>query len=302
MVHAMPWWWWLIVLPIICAVLAATLWWRGAYAKLLSRSDMRTFQPTPHMWPLAASSWYAVPWGTPWDTLEISADGARQGLVQFWSVTNRVELLDALYWLLTDGHRTTFDAEVAHWSRLDDAAAEEVRAGIRAHMPPDEAVEALWRLDRIRANDRDIAHIDFAAWDFVRFLLLCRLGFGAGFINADEAYDFMTVSQLYLQPRFPDWSTMLHHYAIGRWFWNSEGGLSEMRNRRDTRVHLRKITSGDTAPTKVTPYGMPPPPCRWLFVDALAAAGLPPLTDEERATATDPARHIDDILTGRRPR
>ena len=74
-------------------------------------------------------------------------------LARDWGVRSRIDLLTQIFWLATSGHRSDFDEERARWSNTSLAEAE--RYELRGTSESSQnAAETLWRLERMRSNDR----------------------------------------------------------------------------------------------------------------------------------------------------
>ena len=69
-----------------------------------------------------------------------------------WGVCSRTDLLARIYWLITSGHRTGFDAERARWVSTSLAEAERHELWDTADSSSD-AAKTLWRLERMLNNE-----------------------------------------------------------------------------------------------------------------------------------------------------
>ena len=132
----------------------------------------------------------------------------------------RTDLLARIYWLITSGHRTGFDAERARWVSTSLAEAERHELWDTADSSSD-AAKTLWRLERMLNNDRDIRNVDFAAWDLVRAAMLTRCGFAMGWLTEDETWDTLAVLDRALREHYRSWTQVSESFRLARWYWSS---------------------------------------------------------------------------------
>jgi len=142
-------------------------------------------------------------------------DSLRNLLSQWWGVRTRSELLDALEYLDTGGHRRKFAGIGAVVTRLPP----EVVGWLEARVA---------RLDPELANQVAVAQRQYTTlggrsllgWDYGRYVALCRWGYAVGFLTEDDAWERMMRAARILQPRFGSWSELGENYLIGREFWS----------------------------------------------------------------------------------
>jgi len=146
-----------------------------------------------------------------------------------WGVCSRADLLSQVHWLITSGHRTSFDAERARW--VDTSLAEAERHELReTAASSSDAAETLWRLERMLNNDRDIRNVDFSAWDLVRAAMLTRCGFALGWLTEEETWDTLAILDQGLRERYRSWTQVSESFRLARWYWNSTSGMDEHFN------------------------------------------------------------------------
>lgn len=179
------------------------------------------FARGPLAWPLAAGAGFAECSGQAVDTLDDDdpADAASM-LHQWWGITNRGDLIDQVWWLLVEGHRSGFEREREHWRSLDGPAAKQARAMAKQQVG-DERLERPVRFDRVRRNERDIVEVDFLAWDLLRAIMLLRNGVAIGYIDERVAADTMLLVAERLQANYGSWEELGSHFERARWHWRA---------------------------------------------------------------------------------
>jgi len=143
---------------------------------------------------------------------EDSVIGVRGLLQKWWSISNREELLQTLTWINQGGHRQLFSAIGAR----------------TADLSPDQLSNAVSQLNSEDANSLMVAHRYYkkfgaqsiTAWDYGRYINLCRWGVAAGYVTEDEAWPHMMHAAAILQQTVSSWSEFGENYLVGREFWS----------------------------------------------------------------------------------
>ena len=165
-------------------------------------------------WALAASAILSTYNHEPLDTLSSrdSVVEARRLLQNSWDISNREDLLKTLDWIDQGGHRQLFNA-------LGSRAA---------NLSPDELAKAASRLGAEDANSVMVAHQYYekystqsiAAWDYARYINVCRWSVAAGYISEEEAWPRVMHAAQILQQTFTSWKEFGENYLVGREFWS----------------------------------------------------------------------------------
>ena len=129
-----------------------------------------------------------------------------------WGISSHDQLLEALIWIDQGGHRQSF-------SRLGESTA---------NLSPTELATIVSHLDSEKANSVTMAHRYYAkysaqsitAWDYARYINLCRWSVAAGYISEDEAWPRVMHAAQILQQTFSSWKEFGANYLIGREFWS----------------------------------------------------------------------------------
>jgi len=225
-------------------------------------------------------------------------EGTRTMLSLDWGVCSRTDLLSQVHWLITSGHRTSFDAERARW--VDTSLAEAERHELRETAESSsDAAETLWRLERMLNNDRDIRNVDFAAWDLVRASMLTRCGFALGWLTEDETWDTLAILDQGLRERYRSWTQVSESFRLARWYWNSTSGKDEHFNDLHDINRSLVLLSPD-GPWGLIDWDVETPEPSFLILDDLLDAGVAaPLSAGDRKRATHWERWVDDQVITR---
>ncbi|EKT61015.1 DUF1266 domain-containing protein [Providencia sneebia] len=144
------------------------------------------------------------------------------GLSQAWGVSNRYDLINQLYWLITSGHtndyyllrdRVLYANEAERYSII-----QEIKDSDDSEQNKE---EQLWRVEMISKNINDICNTKFIAWDFARFSKLCLDGCRAGYITKQEAQDWSLMSASMVKRIYTGWGDFWDNFLKTRWFWAS---------------------------------------------------------------------------------
>ncbi len=165
-------------------------------------------------WALAASAILSTYNQEPLDTLSAGGSvlGAKRLLHDSWGISNHDDLLKTLDWIDQGGHRQLFSAIGARTSNLST----------------DELARAVSHLDPENANSVMVAHRYYdrysaqsiSAWDYARYINVCRWGVTAGYISEEEAWPRVMHAAQILQQTFTSWNEFGENYLIGREFWS----------------------------------------------------------------------------------
>jgi len=219
-------------------------------------------------WALAASAILSTFNHERLDTLSTndSALGVRNMLQNWWSIGNRDEFLQALEWIDAGGHRQVF-------SELGARTAD---------LSPEELSKAVSSLNAEDANSVMVAHRYYkqygaqsiTAWDYARYINLCRWGVAAGYISEAEAWPRAMHAAAILQQTFTSWSEFGENYLVGREFWS----LSQTRtDGQRMRAIYEKLVNDRGSPWNRIPWNLPlEQPSSTVQILASNSSGTPP--------------------------
>lgn len=160
------------------------------------------------------------------------------GLARGWSIFNRNDLLDSLGWLETGGHRAGFN-EIVHW--LDDADPE-ARAQNLHLADADEKTSN--RVAFVMSHKDALNGKSIDAWDFARYVNLCRWGYHTGFLTEGEAWGLIMPIARDIQTTYASWDEYGRAFLVGREFWSPKEMIKSGPYSR--RIHTRLVTEPDS--------------------------------------------------------
>lgn len=173
-----------------------------------------------HLWALAASAIYFEARHCRHDTLlprdktEDNVRKERKILNEWWGIFNKETLLQNLELLESGGHRQYFHALVEAIQKDD----RQVLNNYRDYLQDDEKFKE--RLAFVSRNRYKCGPKSLVAWDYCRYIMLCRLGYEVGYITEDEAWEKMMHAARILQKTFDSWKDMGNDFFFGREFWS----------------------------------------------------------------------------------
>lgn len=230
----------------------------------LKRNSQPRLQAEAHQWALAAVAMQARVGGQDDDTLAGSPANAlkqkavRRWLAKNWEIDDADELDETLEWLFETGHRAEFAQTVDRLGRMlpeeYDTYLEEVAAGKHGFVDQAEQLEEAHRVLMVRDNLYDIQFMSFLAWDYLRYIHLCRMGFAASWLDEGEAWQGILAAAQVLQSRYESWQEMGESFLHAREFWS----IVEMN--KDGQAYqqvLRKLLTEPESPWQQLAWNMP---------------------------------------------
>lgn len=192
------------------------------------KKDAKLAEMSPELWPLAVGAPYAIVTDYNWCTIAAADEVeqakekqiAAEGLSHAWGISSRNSLLQQLFWLLTEGHRTAYQEQIKHDCSLAPHEYTQYAAQLASEGDSDDK-ERLWQMNMARNNKRKVCQLDFYAWDMVRFVMLCHSGARAGYISEQEMKDFSLLAATELQRHCQSWKDVSKTFLLARWFWKA---------------------------------------------------------------------------------
>ncbi|SRR6266568_383442 len=190
----------------------------GGAATQSFSAGSRSYTRAQREWALAASAILATFNREPMNTLASggpSPDQRRnaQRLIRvWWGIGSREDLLTALVGIEQGGHRMAFSAVGSRVEKLSPEDLKKIVSGLSsdgAHS----VVIAHRYYDKLGSQS-------ITAWDFARYINLCRWGVESGYLSEDEAWPRVMYAAGILQQTFSSWREFSEDYLIGREFWS----------------------------------------------------------------------------------
>lgn len=164
----------------------------------------------------------------------------RRSLANSWSVSGRDDLIDTVSSMTYYGHAMSFNYDVALFKSLSKAEQNDIlknAEGVDKYMWP-----YVMELDK-KWGDKGIY-----AWDWFRMGHLCRWGYMAGYITAEEAYElFEPVAEL-LRETYSSWDEASENYLDGYAYWarvDVSSGPNEFSRRQTIYEELKTAEKTD---------------------------------------------------------
>ncbi len=159
-----------------------------------------------------------------------------------WGVTNHQELINVLEALKKIGYRERYRAL---------AALSEAELHDRIAAAPGEERYPLELVLKTHARHGRSALL---AWDLVRYVAVCRWGYGLGYLTDEEFWSRVTAAAQDLQRSFRSWQEMGDDYLLGREFWGSSGA-TDMANAWSDWAY-RALLTNPWSPWRKLEWGM----------------------------------------------
>jgi len=207
--------------------------------------------PSPKAWALAASALLTQRNGGTHDTLPDSLfrmndqGDTRKLLGTSWGVRNRNDLLDCLKTLSTTGHRTGYNVMAAAVTRMSDKEFDDLLAK--------SDVTRITVLTEMRTYCRSNFGKSIFAWDFARYINLCRWGYSAGYLSAEEAWSLIMPMARRVQKRFSSWEELGRNFLHGRLCSMPE---LYMDDKTQAEAALKFLLTDPTSPWKTIPWDL----------------------------------------------
>ncbi|WOO83889.1 putative protein YbeU [Vanrija pseudolonga] len=272
---------------------------RAAFAAMPVKFHWATppaaYVPQPQHWTYAVAAPYSADrtrlTDIGWETglyAESPADAASlaEGLDESWGITDRVSLLAQLHSLLTDGHRSEYNAWREHWHGSLTAEAD-----LREEGDEDNLQRYLWFKDDAFGSRT----INFLAWDLVRFAFLAISGATLGYITMEERDDALRHLVAPLRRAYGTWHDVGAAWLAGRRWWSAS--IGDPHDKRQAAI--LEVAEGPEGPWGHLPWTLPVPAPQGVFVRALLEEGIAePLSPHDVDSATQEALELDHYIKG----
>ncbi|HEY0319833.1 MAG TPA: DUF1266 domain-containing protein [Pyrinomonadaceae bacterium] len=140
--------------------------------------------------------------------------GYRRLLDRTWGIRNRSDLVRTLDWIDQGGHRAEFERMGAQIADLDEQQYKTTLARYQ------DDLDIYRQIEVVRRYYRSLGSKSILAWDYCRYINLCRWAYIAGYITEDEAWAKIMPAARSIQQSFNSWQEMGEDYLIGREFWS----------------------------------------------------------------------------------
>ncbi|PHM45787.1 hypothetical protein Xmau_00175 [Xenorhabdus mauleonii] len=213
---------------------------------------------TPSDWGMILGAPYSCFNG--WSCNDYSQEEDDGGLASAWGIENRDDLVYQLFTLLVRGHAVDYYRMRDELSELSKPEFDEMLAGIqKSDMNESDKQETIWRYTMMYNNENDIQDIQYVAWDYVRFSMLCLNGCKLQYISEQEAKNWALMLAPLLRMVYSGWDNLWYHFALTRWFWAStDGDWAECQSEYVNII--RALLNDENSPTNVIDWNSDLPP------------------------------------------
>ncbi len=132
---------------------------------------------------------------------------------EWWGIKTRADLLGDLTWLNEGGHRKSFELAGIYAVGLSEDQYQKLLEQLK------DKEQTCHKYRIAREHYAQLRAKSIAAWDYARFINLCRWGVMAGYISEQEAWQLIMPTARTIQKSFNSWEDMGQNYLIGRKFW-----------------------------------------------------------------------------------
>lgn len=171
------------------------------------------------LWMLALSAVLTEQNGYGHDTLcgrektpELIEDN-KHALKRDWGISNRTELINTLNWLIRDGHGVDFLKERHFLSVISETAQNTYLNGL------DKNSSKYTQYSLIKNYDKSIPNAGILAWDYGRYVFLCRDGIYLNYTSEEETWNLMLKVAKLAQKTYSSWREYGLAYIAGRQVW-----------------------------------------------------------------------------------
>lgn len=220
--------------------------------------------PTPRQWALSALALISRVKGqdisllggqkpSPW-----AEKTAERRLAREWDIHAVDDFDEVSSWLFEVGHRTDFHAFIQQITGMDAGQVrtflEETDAGLHGYESAQEQEEVRHRVEMIRSNKDNIRYISFMAWDMLRYMDLCRIGYLAGYLDEDDTWDRLLTAGQVLQSRYDSWEDLNDQFLLAREFWSC---VEDERDGHVYRKAFERLHDDEKSPWRQIAWGLP---------------------------------------------
>lgn len=159
-------------------------------------------------------------------------------LRDWWGISNHSDAVETLNYLDAKGFRYYFPLVYKAYLASDQQSKKQLLIEAFGHDEEDleKAFSQLVNLqetnDRLKKNniistDADIERLGNTGWDVGRLVFVARLCFDAGYINANEAWDYIDKAAVLAKSNFSNWNDYAKSYVLGRGMWGGKNSQNE---------------------------------------------------------------------------
>lgn len=175
-----------------------------------------------------------------------NTDEARACLEEWWNIFNKNELLSTLQWLEEEGHSELFEDLAAIFE--ENVAISDAELELLCEKYDDLTFN---KLDCVRQHYQIVGTHYIKAWDYGRYVFLCREGYLCRYLNREEALALMEGIGRKVREEFHSWQEFGANYCIGRRFWAADDPEEELAIYNEAMEAFEVLMAEDGAWSKI---------------------------------------------------
>ena len=166
-----------------------------------------------------------------------------------WDINSRSDLLDTLKWLEQGGHRAEFEEMGKQVSSMSATERQRYEHDVQVNNRT-----LLQKVIVVEANYAKLGKKSLIAWDYARYISLCRYGYTVGYLSKQEAWQKIMPAAIKLQSTYSSWLEIGENYLIGYDFWATGNRLYYQRVR--TAFALNCLRKNKNSPWNTVPWNV----------------------------------------------
>ncbi|MEM6800676.1 MAG: DUF1266 domain-containing protein [Bacteroidota bacterium] len=185
---------------------------------------------SPHMWSMAAIALLSKVHKRKYFLLgganlsNASIRYAKKRLKKEWDIEDKEDFDEIQDWLITVGHRAEFHELIekimnSSYPDIQDYL-QELSRGEHGMQTKTEILEEKFRVEMIQDEGSKLKNQGFLAWDQLRYMENCGLGYLAGYLEEEMAWENLNSVAQVLQSRYDSWKDLGEAYLMAREFWS----------------------------------------------------------------------------------
>ncbi|MDF7801093.1 DUF1266 domain-containing protein [Pontiellaceae bacterium B1224] len=139
----------------------------------------------------------------------------QNSLRRWWGISDRKSLIKKMKWVRDEGHRAEFDQILADREKAEWLVVLRDRLSLK-----DRAYDYDYRRTFVEEHADELEGKSLLAWDLARLVSLARWGVLCGYMEAEEAWEWIMPAALALQETYDSWEDLAENYMLGRAFWS----------------------------------------------------------------------------------
>lgn len=168
------------------------------------------------------------------DTMEVSRLESQiftQVIERDWDIVDKTTALEMLDWLAIEGHHLSLDPDYYGFDEILNFLQEGPDAIREEDLDLDEELQAYVNtvtilMEEFGYTKEEIDAIDtVSAWDYDRLVTLARFTYVAGYINQEEAWEYIEHAVSQGVNDYDSWKSYFAGVMIGRAIWSGDDGF-----------------------------------------------------------------------------